>query len=250
MQILCYHDLGDRSGLGITRVCPQALADQLDYLSDQGWQFAPLSELQTSTIPERTLTVTFDDAYESQLQSALDILAPRSISATAFVVSDYVGKDATWDYAGRGVKHADWGLLSEWLAAGMAIGSHCATHCDLRAVSAERLKTELADSRQILSNRLGVEVTAVAYPFGRCDHRVVTVARDAGYTVGLGTQAAGGINPELHRPRIVASRLDTELSVAHRLEGTLWGRVERAKQGLVAFWAGGTPLYQRIRGDN
>jgi len=248
-QVLCYHDLGDRVGLGITRVRPRTFAEHVEYLRDRGWRFVPLSDKTTADGEAQGVAITFDDAYATQLREALDVLGRDRIPATAFVIADFVGRKAAWDYADRGRAHADWGLLAEWLAAGMTIGAHGRRHVDLRNLGDARLNDELRGSRDQLQAKLDTDVTTVAYPFGRCNKRVVTAARAAGYRTGFGTQPRGGIDARMHRPRLVATRLDTPVAVEQRLRSTPWGTLERGKQRLVSFWAGGTPFYQRLRGD-
>jgi peptidoglycan/xylan/chitin deacetylase (PgdA/CDA1 family) len=50
--------------------------------------------------------------------------------------------------------------------AGLTVGSHAHGHHKLATLDDESQRSELAGSKQILENRLGREVTALAYPYG------------------------------------------------------------------------------------
>lgn len=248
IRVLAYHDIGRRLSACITRVAPRSFGEQLDYLSERGWDYVPLVRLLRGERSERSIAITFDDALETQLTAALPELQDRQIPATVFVVTDFVGREARWDYTGRRARHASWSQLAEWRKAGMCVGSHGRSHRDLRRVDDEAIKDEMNTSRRILEDRLGCDVFTVSYPFGRYNARVLHAARQAGYRIGLTSDAGAPDCEIMSYPRVLVSRLDTPLSIDQRLADTIWGGVERLKQRIITYWAGGTPLYQRLRG--
>ena len=66
---------------------------------------------------------------------------------------------------------------------GMQIGSHSATHPNFLSLSAtERIK-ELRDSKVILEEIIGKEVTIFSFPFGFYDHECVQDVFSAGYSI-------------------------------------------------------------------
>lgn len=64
---------------------------------------------------------------------------------------------------------------------GVAIGSHTVSHPCLHRCSAEKIVAEVGDSYRHLTEVLGHEPLAFAYPNGDHDERVVAAVRDAGY---------------------------------------------------------------------
>jgi peptidoglycan/xylan/chitin deacetylase (PgdA/CDA1 family) len=58
-------------------------------------------------------------------------------------------------------------------AAGVEIGNHSATHCNLSRCSAPELKREVEESQARLAAALGRPVPFFAYPDGRCDPHVI-----------------------------------------------------------------------------
>jgi peptidoglycan/xylan/chitin deacetylase (PgdA/CDA1 family) len=245
--ILAYHQLDHRPGLGISCVSPVAFAHQLDYLLERGFHAVPLSDVHEGSPADSRFAITFDDAFALQLERALPILQARGLTAHAFVVTDFVGRPASWDYSGKARHHADWDLLRQWVDAGMTIGSHGRSHRDLRRLPDHELTSELRESRATLAERLHCDVDTISYPFGRCNAHVVEAAAEAGYRLGVTVRPGSSHQDPLRLPRTVASRLDTELSLEHRLRPTLWGSLERGKQRIISAWASGTIRYQVLR---
>lgn len=117
---------------------------------------------------------------------------------------------------------AGWNELAEALASGLvAIGSHGLSHEPLTTCDGRELGEELGRSRRLISERLNVEVDAVAYPNGDWSSSVVAVARDVGYRLGF-TTAARHVRENddaLLLPRILVGRADAPEVLASRLAG-------------------------------
>ena len=73
------------------------------------------------------------------------------------------------------------------------------------------VKLQLERSKQVLEDRLGIEVTALAWPYGIYDSTLENAARQAGYRTAFGF--AGGLaqpSSDLYTiPRIPVSDTDT-----------------------------------------
>ena len=194
--VLAYHKVGTPE-LGGTWCTVRQLRRQLAALRTAGWAALDLERFEArldapldsppAAAADRAVLLTFDDAFESFARHAWPELVRAGWGAVLFVVTSYVGGRSTWDLPlpGRRVRHLDWPALRELQRAGLGIGSHAASHCDLRRLPDRELGAELAGSRCALEDRLGVAVRSVAYPFGRADARVQEAARAAGYTLGF-----------------------------------------------------------------
>jgi peptidoglycan/xylan/chitin deacetylase (PgdA/CDA1 family) len=67
------------------------------------------------------------------------------------------------------------------------IGSHTVTHSALSALTPDRCRWELAESKRVLEDVVGRPVTAVSYPFGGVEDvgdLPIRLAREAGFDVG------------------------------------------------------------------
>ena len=69
-------------------------------------------------------------------------------------------------------------------AAGWEIGSHTRTHPRLTRLGDEELLGELQASREECEDRLGVDCSSLAYPYGDYDERVALAATRAGFGAG------------------------------------------------------------------
>ena len=196
--VLAWHKVGTPE-LGGTWCTVRQFRAQLAALRRSGWTAIDLASfadgLDQANAPavrrgrftDRAVLLTFDDAFASFEQHAWPELERVGWPTTLFVVTDFVGRRASWDLPlpGRRVPHLDWPALRDLVRAGVGIGSHGATHRDLRRLDDAALRSELDGSRRVLEDGLGVAVGAVAYPFGRADARVRTAARAAGYSLGF-----------------------------------------------------------------
>jgi peptidoglycan/xylan/chitin deacetylase (PgdA/CDA1 family) len=193
IMVLCYHAVSP-TWTATLAVTPNALERQLNWLTRRGWRGATFSDALLAPTAERTLAVTFDDAFASVLELAHPILASLGLPATVFAPTAFAesGMPLQWP----GIDHwaqtpsapelacLTWDGLGQLAQAGWEIGSHTRTHPHLTSLDAAALSAELTESRAEVSERLGSKCVSIAYPYGDVDHRVAEAAEAAGYTVG------------------------------------------------------------------
>jgi len=204
--VLCYHRIGGPLELGVTRVGRSVFPRQMTALARAGWRTLSLDEfadVRTTHDARRTFLLTFDDGYASLAEHAYPILADLGFTATTFLITDYVGKTNDWDvrYTWSRLPHLTWRQIEQWRARGFHFASHGATHRRLTWLAGEEVATELRRSREQLVERLGPDAgTAIAYPFGAVDQRVMEFARAAGYDLGFA--GVNGNSDRLHLSRV------------------------------------------------
>lgn len=123
-------------------------------------------------LPGQAILITFDDGYADFAEHALPVLDRLGLAASLFVTSGWLGTagmlsaDALRDLAGVGQ---------------LEIGAHSVRHPHLDIISRHEAATEIRDSRAHLSDLLGRETTAFAYPHG--SHRTATkeLVRGSGF---------------------------------------------------------------------
>ena len=71
---------------------------------------------------------------------------------------------------------------------GHEIGSHTGSHADLGAISENRARHELADSKKTLEDKLQRPVRWFAYPYGAFNAGTVAEVRRAGFLLAVTTQ--------------------------------------------------------------
>ena len=191
-QTLCYHKLSDRFLFEGTWTTPARFAGHIDHLIESGYEvIGESSYLDRLASPceggAKQLLLTFDDAYEELHKFYLEVLEPRRVPLLVFVVSDYVGRQNTWDLSlGRPpARHLGWGQITELARKGVCFGSHGASHIDLTRASLPEVERETAASKLALEERIGAPVRSFSYPFGRYDARAQQAVRDAGYAAAF-----------------------------------------------------------------
>ncbi|HXF97243.1 MAG TPA: polysaccharide deacetylase family protein [Gaiellaceae bacterium] len=223
MVVLCYHSIHPR--LPFASASPELFRAQLAWLAEHCdvVRFADVARLARERDRGRAaVAITFDDGYRDNHSYALPLLEEARVPATFFVTVGLVERDAavTARIARiRGtsedqVKAMSWGEIGELVAAGHEVGSHTWSHPVLARLATDEVRRELEVSKRVLEDRLGLPVSALAYPFGKLDAHVspetVRLARQAGY-VRAGavlSRAVRPADPELVLPRFLATRDD------------------------------------------
>ena len=208
-------------------VGPHDFDKQLAALRRAGFTSASLSEIPTAQHKGMLKAViTFDDGCSDAFENSLEPLARNGFRAIQFLVADFLGRRNEWDIA-KGDSPEN--LMNEqqardWLAAGHEIGSHSATHPNLRHISAAQAREEISDSKKSLEDRFGVTVQHFCYPYGSWNESVRDLVAAAGYstacTMRFGVNTVAAPRFELHRI-IPLSSLELLRKCEHRLRQKL-----------------------------
>lgn len=190
VPVLMYHwvddDLGRR--LRYYGVLPRIFERQMDRLARSGRRCLSLETLRTlladgTGLPERSFVLTFDDGYTDLERTVLPVLERHGFTATVFVVTGHVGGTNAWD-----AKHGDaprsllgWEAIRRLDGGAFRFESHSCTHPFLTELSREAAEREIRDSKRLLEDRLGREVTTFSYPHGLFNRRLEAKVREAGY---------------------------------------------------------------------
>ena len=208
--VLCYHKIDTRFELGFTQVDPRVFRRQVEALARAGYRTLGSGGLlerlaSPGTAAGREVVVTFDDGYAGLARHAFPILADHGFRALVFVITDYVGRENSWDvqYGWRRFTHLAWEDLARWQERGIEVHSHGATHARLTWLSDAQVTDELERSRETIGERLGRVPCAVSYPFGSADARVRSLAARAGYRLGFAGPGPGGFEALALRRRPV-----------------------------------------------
>jgi peptidoglycan/xylan/chitin deacetylase (PgdA/CDA1 family) len=180
-SVLMYHLIGGADG-GDLAVSAQSFHDQLDLLAERGLRGCSLAELVASPDRAGLVGITFDDAFRTGLPAVADELLAHGFTATVYVPTNFVGSSATWIRDGRSSNAImTWDELAELSQAGFECGSHSVNHVALDTCTAQPGATEVSESKRIIEDEVGAEVTSFAYPFGYHDRRTLGWLEAAGY---------------------------------------------------------------------
>jgi peptidoglycan/xylan/chitin deacetylase (PgdA/CDA1 family) len=237
---LCYHAVAERWPAALS-VTAEALESQLRLLVDRGYRGATFSAAVEAPPGERTLAVTFDDAYRSVIERALPILEELGLPGTVFTVTSFAGTDEPMTWPGIDgwlggpyepeLAPMSWEELGRLAESGWEVGSHTHTHPRLTTLGDAELAEELTHSRALCAERMGRPCRSLAYPYGDHDERVIVAAGRAGYT------AAATLNARLFRleplrwPRVGVYHVDD----LHRFRAKVSPSVRRLRS--MRAWA-------------
>lgn len=254
-SILTYHKIGRQFEFGITSVTWGRFTDHLEFLKGLGKEWALASDVALSLRAGDTISLTFDDGYESVYTKGFPGMSARGISGTIFPVVGAVGGHNTWDVrlSPRPFKHLSWRQIEELARHGFEVGSHTLSHRDLTRLSEQDLMRELVVSRHEVEDHLGAEVRAIAYPFGKTDDRVIEAARGAGYKCGFVSAPNRPLNAgcalhhdaEMAVGRMSVYAFDDARSLQRKLGLAPGYRLEALKSKIITHLSHGTALVRR-----
>ena len=160
--VLCYHAVSDEWPAALS-VTSAALRGQLERLLRKGWTPSTFTDAVARASGDRTLAVTFDDAFASVGSLAAPILADLGVPATVFVPTDWPGARMRWP----GIDHwaatphahelqaMTWDELRALAADGWEIASHTCSHPRLSGLDDDAIHRELTTSRAVCEREIG-----------------------------------------------------------------------------------------------
>ena len=121
--------------------------------------------------------ITFDDGNSSDFTIAYPLLKENKLNAIFFPVISTIGTE----------DHLTWEQLGELFQSGFDIGSHTLSHRDLTKLSPDEVQFELSESKKVLEEKLGTEITTLALPYGKSNKTIIEIARQVGYKTVFST---------------------------------------------------------------
>ena len=167
----------------------------IERLKATGYKALTLDSFQKAvsnhaSLPDKSLLLTFDDAYQDNYLYAFPILKTAGWPATFFVPTGKIeqspDKRITWGRI-NAAPAMIWGEIVEMHKAGMDFGSHGKNHVHLEVLSRTARWLEVTDSRDALVRMLETNTVAIAYPNGRYNRGTARTVREAGYLIGFCT---------------------------------------------------------------
>ncbi|MGI6130130.1 MAG: polysaccharide deacetylase family protein [bacterium] len=257
VPVLLYHHLAP-SGSGFdtnnATITPEEFTWQMQYLADQRYKVLTPAELTAFLsgelrVPKRSVAITFDDGYASNLKYAYPILKQHGFSAIFHVITGTVPDQPQQPYDPTRLQSLSWPELKDLSASGLiTMASHtnnmhmylssgvfglqrpaivayitdpATGRTETEAGHYHRILTDLKTSRSKLEQELGQPVTILAYPYGVSDPAAHRAATEAGFTLTFST-----------RPTL--ARFSSGLNDVPRLvvrPGISQGQFERLLQG-------------------
>ena len=250
-RVLCFHKISTRFLWEGTWTTPAHFAAIIRSLTERGYTFIDeatyLAALdRPSPAAGKQVFLTFDDGYADTIETAHRILVPLNIPFHVFFVSDYAGRENTWDLSlGRPPhRHLSFQRVGELAHAGVSFGSHTASHSDVTRLSDAALREDLERSRRDIERATGKPVRTLSYPFGRYNANVEKTARAAGFEAAFSLYPQGS-NARVDRfalRRDAVYVIDPVATVRAKLERNAFYGLEEMKCRAINAVAVLTPL--------
>src|SRR5437016_694865 len=189
-----YHRFVNQVRRPDTEITPQMFEQQMQELKNRGITVIGMQDFLAwkrgeKNIPPRCAIITFDDGWKSQYDVAWPIMKKYGYPLTMFIYTEGV----QGGHFGGG-QAITWEQLADMRDNGVDIQAHSKTHQDLRKpynkVTKKHLsppeyeqwlQDEIAGSKELLEQRLGIKVYCFAVPYGFYNEHIKQIARNAGY---------------------------------------------------------------------
>ena len=201
VSVLTYHHFSEQCSNALC-IPVDEFARQMAFLKKEGYRTVTMKELlkfidYQEPLPRKAVAITIDDGYRSVYDLAYSVLKKYDFTATLFIYTDFIDNSPN---------ALTWEQLRELTQAGFEVEAHTITHADLtlkrqgesQANYLQRLRRELQVPRELIRKHLGQNPVWLAYPYGRWNNLVVSMAMEAGYRGGV--TVTRGVTPFFANP--------------------------------------------------
>lgn len=227
ITIIKYHSISNMPGP--YNVSPNAFLLQIEFIK-KNYNIARLSQIKDlfsirDDGDNRTVILTFDDAYSNFFEIAYPILDRLSIPSTIFVPSGFIGKHDTWDsclsnYVKRPIMTSR--QLIHLKKQGLVdFGSHSVNHQSMANLPVSEMKKEALESKTTLENVLQSPISMFCYPYGHFSKMTTRVLVEAHYDIAVTSRLGASNNYKsiLNLKIIYLCEKDTHGSIEAKING-------------------------------
>jgi peptidoglycan/xylan/chitin deacetylase (PgdA/CDA1 family) len=183
VPILVYHNFSKlRSDK--TSVSQNDFEAQMNYLKQNNYHVVSMDQLldfidYKEQLPEKSIVLTFDDAWRSIFDIALPILIKYDFKATFFIYTDFIG----------GGKAMTWKQIETLSKIGYDIQCQTKTHRNLAVPRKNEsfkdyfksIEMEISYPKQLIKKNLNIDCKYLAYPYGETNNLVIAMLKKHGY---------------------------------------------------------------------
>ncbi|WP_448565896.1 polysaccharide deacetylase family protein [Thalassotalea ganghwensis] len=207
--ILQYHHVSEETPAS-TSISPVQFEAHMQYLADNGFTVISLSELMNTVLKQaplkdKTIVITFDDAYLDILINAKPILDKFNYPFTIFINPGIVERGSS--------NYLSWAQLKAMSDDGVIIANHGLEHDSLARLTygkedwQEKLTEDLLKAEKMIADNTGQNWQYFAYPYGEFTPEIQHWIKETGF-IAFGQQSgAVGLATDLTNvPRFPVSK--------------------------------------------
>jgi peptidoglycan/xylan/chitin deacetylase (PgdA/CDA1 family) len=183
VPVLVYHKFSSKIS-DKTAMSRDTFEAQMKYLKQNGYQVVSMDRLldfieYKERLPEKSIVLTFDDAWGSIFDIALPILIKYGFTATFFIYTDFIG----------GGKAMTWKQIDTLSKIGFDIQCQTKTHRNLSVPKknesfkeyVKSIETEISYPKKLIKMKLNIDCKYLAYPYGETNNIVIAMLKKHGY---------------------------------------------------------------------
>lgn len=215
--IFMYHRFGE-SHYSSTNITLQQFEEQLDFFEKNNFSVLPLLEItralkQNTALPEKSISITIDDAYLSVYKEAYPRLKAKGYPFTVFVATGVVDQGIP--------AYMNWQQMQEMQKHGATFANHSQNHDYLvrkkegesQKEWKERMVRDITGAQKRLQEKLGSAPALFAYPYGEYNLELMNIIHDLGYTAfGQHSGGVSSLNDLTALPRFPVAEAYAEMS--------------------------------------
>jgi len=203
LVILAYHSINGQRNDSLS-VHPEKFYWQIKYYLNRGYRSITLDDYYSNNYPEKTklLIITFDDGYADNYTNAFPILKKLNCKAQIFLTVNFISTNDIFWWDEKNINEnnkaqyeiLNWSQIEEMQDYGIHFGSHTLTHPKLTQISYKQAQNEIVESRNILNDKLGLNINSFCYPHGDCNNDIIKIVEDSGYKCAVITSEGLPLN--------------------------------------------------------
>jgi len=216
--VLQYHHVSDTTPKS-TSITPEQFAVHLKYLQENSFNVVPLSQLinnikNQQPLKNKTVAITFDDAYVDILTNAKPLLDDYKYPYTIFVNPSIINRNEDAHVKGKNSHYLSWAQLKALGDEGVIIANHGFEHDSLTRITGDLSQEQwlaqqtvlLLKAESIIKEKTGQSWHYFAYPYGEYSPEIQRWINKNNF-IGFSQQSGAiGLNTDLTNvPRFPAS---------------------------------------------
>lgn len=204
--LLMYHHISNRP-VGKITITPELFRQHLDILQKEGYQVISLEQYASflegkSTIPNKSVVITFDDGYESFYTYAYPELLKRHMPATNFIIVSLVGNlqeplpRLTWsqmkEMQNHGMSFYPHSFSSHYLAHTYPYGKQKSclagriwlpsqNRWETKSEYINRVNSDFQKAKEVMEQELGKPMLHYCWPYGQDSPLALKIGRSVGF---------------------------------------------------------------------
>ena len=244
---LLFHSVSDKSPIDQSHITPNKFKQFLSYLIKHNYKTLTAYEMAVLSNDkidpsESYVSLIFDDGFENFYTNVMPLLEQFNFKVSVFPVASSIGSHTSWDIY-KPKKHLSKEQIQKISDAGHEIGSHTLSHPDLVLLSEKEIVHELSESKKILEDIIGKNVTSLSFPFGSWNMRVWNIAKKCGYNAAV----AYGKHAKATLPIIPVTGIyafDSLEDIIEKLERKHAPSNTQIRSLIMPHFAKGTPVWK------